>query len=62
MPNYDMINPSKTINIKSQIISTQKHEVDDYFVREKKDHKMNIWTLNKRNSNKKKTMSGLLFA
>lgn len=60
MPNYDMIHTSKTINIKSQIISTQNHEVDDYFVREKKDHKMNIWTLNKRNSNKK--MSGLLFA
>jgi hypothetical protein len=36
MPNYDMIHTSKTINIKSQIISTQKHEVDDYFVREKK--------------------------
>ena len=61
MPNYDMIHTSKTINIKSQIISTQNHEVDDYFVRDKKrDHKMNIWTLNKRNSNKK--MSGLLFA
>ena len=56
MPNYDMIHTSKTIIIKSQIISTQNHEVDDYLFVKKKDHKMNIWTWNKRNSNKKKTV------
>ena len=36
MPNYDMIHTSKTINIKSQIISIPNHEVDDYLFVKKK--------------------------